>query len=321
MLIATGIVIAPIVKSRYPTLGREEKEFTRYVSQIVLTTTSAQAVETTTQESVKPRDKIVVYKIKKGDTITSIAKKFFGRDDQLAIKTILWENNLTDADTLEPDQEIKILPAPGIAHRVQPADTIYSIAKKYNPDNDTAGANPQKIVDFPFNDFLDDETFALAVSSSEDDYIFVPDGVKPEPKPVRRQYFAQIPQAPIESAAPGIFSWPLSGGISQFFSWWHRAIDITQDIGVPIAAAAAGRVTVIDPSTWGYGYHVIIDHGNGYQTLYAHLADFSVGVGQSVSAGQTVGHVGLTGRTTGAHLHFEIRQNGVLVNPLLFLGQ
>jgi len=318
----------PNCKESYPTLGREAKEFTSYASQVVLTTTSAQAVETTTEESVKPRNKIITYKVKKGDTATSIAKKFFGRDDILAVKTILWENNLTEADTLEPDQEIKILPVPGLAHRVAPGETIYSISKKYNTDNDTAGSNPQKIVDFPFNDFLDDETFALAISSGEDDYIIIPDGAKPEPKPIRRQpkpirrqpqYYT--PVGPIEPASPGIFAWPLSGGISQYFSWWHRAIDITQDVGTPVAAAAGGRVVVIDPSTWGYGYHVIVDHGNGYQTLYAHLSDFSVGIGQSVSAGQAVGHVGLTGRTTGAHLHFEIRQNGALVNPLLYLAQ
>lgn len=322
MLVATGIVIAPIVKSRYPTLGREEKEFTPF-SQPVVLTTSVHAVETTTQESEKPRDRIITYKVKKGDTITSIAQKFFGRKDQLAIKTILWENNLSEEDTLTPDQEIRILPVPGVAHRVAPGETIYSIAKKYNPDNESGGTNPQKIVEFPFNEFLDDETFALAVSSGEDDYLIIPDGIKPEPKPKipPSQYFAQVYKGPVEPAASGIFSWPLSGGISQFFSWWHRAIDITQDLGVPITAAASGRVAVIDPSTWGYGYHVIIDHGNGFQTLYAHLSDFAVSIGQSVSPGQTIGHVGLTGLTTGPHLHFEIRQNGVPVNPLLYLPQ
>jgi len=322
LLVTTAVVIAPIVKNRYPTLGKEEKEFTSFASQVVLTTTQAHAVETTTQESIKPRDKIITYKVEKGDTLSSIAKKFFGRDDELAIKTILWENNLNDANDIKPDQEIKILPAPGIAHRVQPGDTIYSIATKYNSKNEKAGANAQKIVDFPFNNFLDDETFALAVSNSDDDYIFVPDGIKPEPKPVQIApvYFAQIPDQ-TTSSTPGLFSWPLGGSISQYFSWYHQAIDIAQDIGTPIIAAASGRVIVADASTWGYGYHVIVDHGNGYQTLYAHLANFAVSVGESVSSGQPVGSVGLTGRTTGPHLHFEIRQNGALVNPLLFLGQ
>ncbi|EKD86037.1 MAG: Peptidase M23 [uncultured bacterium] len=100
------------------------------------------------------------------------------------------------------------------------------------------------------------------------------------------------------------------------------AIDITADVGTPILAANSGTVSNVITGTWdgGYGNNVYIDGGNGYQTHYAHMSSVYVSSGQSVVAGKTVvGAVGLTGRTTGAHLHFEVIQNGALVNPLSFL--
>jgi murein DD-endopeptidase MepM/ murein hydrolase activator NlpD len=84
-------------------------------------------------------------------------------------------------------------------------------------------------------------------------------------------------------------------------------------------AADSGRVIAVLSTKYGYGNHIIIDHGNGFQTLYAHLSSFRVEVGQNVAKGSIIGIMGSTGRSTGTHLHFEIRQNGAALPPLSFL--
>jgi murein DD-endopeptidase MepM/ murein hydrolase activator NlpD len=118
------------------------------------------------------------------------------------------------------------------------------------------------------------------------------------------------------------FIWPVNGTVvSGYGMRWgrlHEGIDITASSGTPIWAAAAG--TVIHAG-WlgGYGNLVVIDHGNGLATAYAHASAILVGVGQSVAQGETVALVGSTGNSSGPHLHFEVRVNGVAVDPLLYL--
>jgi murein DD-endopeptidase MepM/ murein hydrolase activator NlpD len=108
--------------------------------------------------------------------------------------------------------------------------------------------------------------------------------------------------------------------ISQGFAWYHPGADIANRAAPPVIAADGGVVTVAGwPDNYGYGNRVMIDHGNGYQTLYAHLSNIYVSTGQRVSKGQAVGKMGSTGRSTGTHLHFEIRFKGIAVNPLAIL--
>jgi murein DD-endopeptidase MepM/ murein hydrolase activator NlpD len=129
------------------------------------------------------------------------------------------------------------------------------------------------------------------------------------------------------SGAPGVpsssgFIWPVNGPVVSGFGWrWgrmHEGIDITASTGTPIWAAADGTVIW---SGWrgGYGNCVVVDHGNGLATLYAHASSLLVSVGQRVSQGETVSLVGSTGNSSGPHLHFEVRVNGVAVDPLLYL--
>jgi len=149
----------------------------------------------------------------------------------------------------------------------------------------------------------------------------VPDGIKPSEVPtyVRpRQIFVAGPTS-VSSAG---FAWPLRGGLSQYFSWYHPGIDITSPIGTAIVAATSGTVSAISSGTWdgGYGNSIYIDMGDGHTTHYAHMGAIYVSPGQNVTGGKTViGTIGMTGRTTGPHVHFEISQNGVLINPLPFL--
>lgn len=225
---------------------------------------------------------------------------------------MLWANGLdSEKATIKAGQLLKILPTDGIMHKVKKGETVYSVAKKYE-------ANPQAIVDYPFNSFTDDETFALAVGQT----LMVPDGIMPQVQPVSpRTSLAQTltPDAGAVSAV-GSFVWPAAGNISQGYRWYHRAIDIANRGGGAILAADSGRVTVAGwPDNGGYGNRVVIDHGNGYTTLYAHLSRVSVVPGQSVSRGDVLGSMGTTGRSTGVHLHFEIRAGGALQNPLNYL--
>jgi murein DD-endopeptidase MepM/ murein hydrolase activator NlpD len=97
------------------------------------------------------------------------------------------------------------------------------------------------------------------------------------------------------------------------------AFDIANNALPQVIASRGGKVSYADCISTGYGCHIIIDHGDGMQTLYAHLSSFSVSSGQTVSQGQVIGRMGSTGRSTGPHLHFEVRKNGALLNPQNFL--
>lgn len=251
-------------------------------------------IDPMTQVSEKPRAEILEYKVEDGDTLAGIAKKF-GVDTD----SILWLNKGVSEKRLKSGTSLKIPPVTGVIHTVRTGETIYSIAKKYN-------VSAQAIVDFPFNEFSNDETFALAIGQT----VVVPDGEMPdEPISSPRNNIANVltPNAGAVSAT-GKWLWPAAGTITQYFKPWHKAIDIANRSGGPILAADAGTVIVSGwPDNTGYGNRVIIDHGNGYKTLYAHMSKLAVKVGQTVKRGDKLGDMGSTGRSTGTHLHFEIR--------------
>ena len=256
--------------------------------------------------SEKPRDKIIEYEVKSGDTVSSIATEFGVSDE-----TINWENDLAKNSQIKEGSTLRILPVSGVAHTVSGGDTIYSIAKKYQ-------ANAQAILDFPFNDISDD--FQVATG----EVLIIPDGAPPEkPKPAPTQYLASEKQnINVSELGTSKFSWPASGDLAQYFSWYHPAIDISNLGGGPIRASDSGTVTVAGwPDGSGYGNRVLIDHGNGYTTLYAHLSAVYVRPGQTISKGAVIGAMGSTGRSSGVHVHLEIRKNGQALNPLSILGK
>lgn len=245
--------------------------------------------------------------VQEGETIASIAARY-----GLESSTILWENNLTSTATIKPGQELTILPVDGVRHKVKKGETIYSVGKKYGLED----TQVQVVVDYPFNEFLNDETFELATGQ----FLMVPGGVMPN-APVERRPIAVVitPDAGAVSGT-GNFVWPAAGNITQGYSFYHKAFDIANRGGGPILAADSGTVVVagwIDNS--GYGNRVMVDHGNGYVTLYAHMSVVQVRPGQRVNRGDVLGQMGSTGRSTGVHLHFEIRSGGGLLNPGSFL--
>ena len=265
----------------------------------------ADSLDTTTSVSIKPRDSVVIYLVQSGDTISSIANKF-----DVSIDTLRWQNDLKSIDAIKPGDKLEVPPVTGMIHKVKRGETIFSIAKKYD-------VTAQQIINWPFNSYADDETFELAAGQ----VLVVPDGVKPaeilwDPK----RYVAQTTPNAGAVSATGQFIWPAGGTISQRYVWYHRGIDIANKSGPLILAADSGKVTMVGwPDAGGYGNRVMIDHGNGFQTLYAHLSGISVTAGQTVNRGDVIGRMGSTGRSTGTHLHFEIRTGGSIVNPLEYL--
>lgn len=299
LLVATVVIGGPTIAENNPFINSLQKDNNSYQAGVVSYNPYENSLSTII--SVKPRDKIVDYEVLGGDTLVSIAKKF-----DVSVDTVKWANNLK-SDTIKPSQILKIPPVTGVVHKVGSGENVYSIAKKYSSD-------AQKIVNFPFNDFVDLDTFALRTGQT----LYVPDGVIEEEKP---KYIAQRTVIQIQAGVKGTsnFIWPTSGSISQYPVWYHMALDIENAAAPAILASDTGTVTYSGCLNWGYGCHIIVDHGNGYQTLYAHMSSLGVSAGQAVSQGQTIGRMGSTGRSTGTHLHFEVRSGGTILNPLNFL--
>ncbi|HET7099014.1 MAG TPA: M23 family metallopeptidase [Patescibacteria group bacterium] len=296
-LTALGVIMAPLIAQEFP--GREVNPWEVTAAPSVLSaSTDDPGIDT--QISSKVRDSIIDYVVQEGDNIKSIALKF-----DVSETTIRWQNNLI-GDKIKVGQTLKILPVTGIAHKVQKGDTVYSIAKKYDSE-------AQAVVDFPFNSFSNDETFELAIGQ----IVIVPDGIMPAAIAAPR--IRQTTPDAGTVVASGQFVWPTQGTITQRFAWYHPGLDIANR-GLPgVVAADAGRVIAAGWDASGYGYMVLIDHGNGYKTRYAHLSAISVVGGQTVGRGSPIGKMGSTGHSTGPHTHFEIYLNGARVNPLNYL--
>ena len=246
----------------------------------------------------RPRQEVIIYVVQPGDVVTSIAQKFGLRPE-----TIQWSNSqlYPYADLLHIGEELFILPLDGVYHEVEAGDTLQSIAEEYKVD-------PSAILESEYNDIVDPEALAGG------QMLIVPGGSKP--------YVAQVvyagPPPPGAAQGSGNFMWPASGVITQGYWGGHRAIDIGAPCGTSIYASDSGYVSSLG---WmgGYGNYIILSHGNGWETLYAHLSQILVRPNTSVQRGELIGRVGTTGRSTGCHLHFEIRQYGTKRNPFGFL--
>ncbi|MGQ9516895.1 MAG: peptidoglycan DD-metalloendopeptidase family protein [Anaerolineae bacterium] len=236
--------------------------------------------------------RILTYIVRPGDTVFGIAQRF-----GLDIDTIRWSNPELERnpDYLRPGTALTILPVEGVYHQVAAGDTLESVARRY-------GVAVEDIINYPLN-HLDSADSPLEAGT----WLIVPHGTKrlarPKPSPVTGYLFA----------------WPIVGTVTQGYSAGHRAVDIGAPYGSPVYAARAGVVVHAGWSETGYGYTLIIDHGDGYRTLYSHLKGTWVSKGQKVAGGQLIGEVGSTGNSSGPHVHFEIRLNNARLNPLDYL--
>jgi LysM repeat protein len=225
--------------------------------------------------------------------------------------------------TIRPDrQRMEIL-----TYTVQPNDTLSGIAAQFGVSVETIMWSNKEVEDYP--DLLsigqvlqippvDGIYYTVQAGETVDGLqIVIPGGRKPY---VPKVVYADVGSPPAGAkTGTGRFGWPISGLLTQGYHAAHRAIDVGAPIGTPVYAADSGYVTMAGRTGGGYGTAIVINHGNGFQTLYAHLSAVLVRVGDSVSRGDRIGSCGNTGRSTGPHLHFEIRLNGVQRNPLGYL--
>ena len=264
----------------------------------------------------RPRKGVISYTVQAGDTMFGIAQQF-----NLQPESILWANSdLKDnPDLLSVGMSIAVPPVDGVLYTIQKGDTLDSIAKKYK-------VTPEAILAAEWNNLTPGAE--LPVSQT----LIVPGGK-------REMVVWQLPSTTKAATGTGAFGWTNAGqclgvtpkplGTGQFawptgshwvsgnpYAWWHRGIDLAGKQGDPVYAVDAGTVMWAGPNSWGYGNLVVLDHGNGWVTLYAHLSQVYVRCGQQILQGATIGAVGSTGRSTGPHLHFETRFNGDLPNPL-----
>ncbi len=236
---------------------------------------------------------ISVYTVRSGDSLSQIAEMF-----DVTANTILWANDLPKASAISPGDTLVILPIAGVRHVVKSGDTVASIAKKYDAD-------VAEII--AFNQI--DEAARLVSGET----LVIPGGAM-QAAPIK--VVAQAKPTKTTSglgsktvAMSGSFVNPAPGALKTQGLHGYNAVDLAAGVGTAIRAAAAGEVIVAKSSGWngGYGSYIVVKHANGVQTLYAHLSRVDVTVGSTVSSAQVMGAIGMTGKTTGPHLHFEIR--------------
>lgn len=277
---------------------------------------------------IDPKKPYVLYETQPGDTVSGVAQRF-----GISLTSLLVNNqHIEDVNLIQKGQLLLVPRKDGIMVKVAYSDTVASLVKQYDnvSENDVIGYKPNAISD----------PSSLEVGA----YVLLPGATIKPPPPPPPPVIASTPSSPSSPSGPisgtgsaiagsgGRFSLPLAGyhGVSDPFGssrgggTFHTGIDL--DLWGSalhhsnVFSACNGVVTATEYLTYSYGYHVIVDCGDGWTTLYAHFDQILVSPGQRVSAGTTLGISGLTGNTTGEHLHFEIRYNGAYVNPAEYLN-
>ena len=233
----------------------------------------------------------VLYEVKPGDTLSEIARK-----NSLSIQALASANSLSDLDKIRSGQLLKV-PSDCLVHRVQPGETLLEIASMYKADVNLIGTR---------NGLSNLNSIVVGQK------IFIPNAARGTESSVSR--------------GPALcpMSWPLAGVITSRFGpregRQHEGIDIAVEEGTSVRAAAAGRVVFAGPRGT-YGLAVIVDHGDGTRTLYAHCSRLLIAEGSSVDTSTVIALSGNTGHSTGPHLHLEVLKNGVPLNPLIYLDK
>ncbi|MFA6475575.1 MAG: M23 family metallopeptidase [Patescibacteria group bacterium] len=305
----SGLMVATI-----PNLDPEAASPRNVGDQLSLLDNGSALVGTNTAEtSVGVRAGIIEYKVKDGDTIGEISDRF-----GISVSTLLWANSLTSSSYIRPGNTLKIPPASGVIYTVKDGDTLDKIIATYKGNLDET---------IKVNDIGTDHLVAVGTQ------LIVVDGTPPPPPPppassyIASRYSDNSGPSYQSSDLPnyvtaGQFNWPVGchGAMTTYWGHPNRARDFPCPIGTPIYASTEGTVRINSTGQWGGGYGNSLDiYGpNGIKTRYAHMSAFAVSGGQYVSRGQVIGYVGMTGRTTGPHLHFEININGVNYDPISF---
>jgi murein DD-endopeptidase MepM/ murein hydrolase activator NlpD len=258
-----------------------------------------------TQIAKRLREENVFYIVQPGDTVSTIARQF-----DITVSTILWENNLSAYSLIRPGDKLTILPVSGITHNVKSGETLSSIAKKYS---------------IPSEEIVKINKLAISSDIKISDRLLIPGGTKEYVAPKLAVSYngidalKNIIKPRTNGSLTNKMAWPTVGArITQYYSWRHKGLDVANKTGTPIYAADSGKIEVAGWGT-GYGNQIVINHGGGKKTRYAHLSQFLVKKGDVIDKGEIIGRMGSTGWSTGPHLHFEIIINGVKYNPLNYI--
>jgi len=234
-------------------------------------------------------DQISIYVVREGDNLSQIASMF-----NVSVNTIVWSNDIARGSKIVPGQTLVILPISGVKYEVKKGDTVKSIAKKLNGDADEI---------IKFNDL------PASGQLAEGQTIIVPNG---EIAPALAAK-SDLKSSPVRGANgpsyAGYYIRPIVGGRKSQGLHGYNGVDLADSCGAPIMASASGDVIINREGGWngGYGNYVVISHSNGTQTLYSHLLSSIVSTGWHVVRGQVIGYIGSTGKSTGCHVHFEVR--------------
>lgn len=235
----------------------------------------------------KGNGEISVYVVREGDALSQIAQMY-----GVTSNTILWANDLTRATQIHEGQSLVILPVVGVRHTVTSGQTLASIIKKYD-------ANLEEVLEY--------NKLASAEDITVGEELMIPGGEMQAPK------VSVAKAVPTKTSGKTVGSIglvnPVPGAIKTQGIHGYNGVDLASALGTPIHAAAAGNVIVSKSGGWngGYGSYIVIKHSNGTQTLYGHLSANNVAVGDYVDQNEVIGAMGNTGKSTGVHLHFEVR--------------
>lgn len=271
----------------------EDTDATATLQTAQYTALVALSIPEPTLTSFYKRTEIVTYTVKAGDTPSQIAESY-----NIALSTLLWSNQLSASNYIRPGDELLILPINGLVHTVRSGESVSVIASRY-------GSTIDKIL--TYND-IESSAFIVVGQS-----IIIPDGKQPRVS-APRTYASTYSSLQVLT---NYFIRPTAGRISQGLHGYN-AVDIAGGCWQPIYAAAPGTVEVASGNgRWngGYGNFVSISHPNGTATLYAHMVQVLSWRGQSVNQGQLLGYTGSTGRSSGCHVHWEVRGSQ---NPLAY---
>lgn len=257
----------------------------------------------------KPEHEFQIYRVERGDTPNGIAEKF-----GIQAATLLGGNPQLsqESNLLQTGVDLIILPIDGVLHDVQPGDSLESISSQYGVPVETIIGYAPNNLEFPYR--LYPETQVMVPGAVRDVFVWTP----PTLDAVRGSSGSGV--APL-IVGTGTFIYPVnSRNFTQYFWYGHPGIDIALGEGTAAVASDTGTVTFAGWNLYGYGNLIVINHGNGYETFYAHLNGINVVPGQIVYQGNVIGSTGNTGNSSGPHIHFEVRINGAQDDPCWYVG-